>query len=275
MVQNIVPAALLQRALRIFFASLFGAVVWVFVSAAASFAADTSPLVSGTAGAGTVGAVTGTTVKDVVDSAVAPAAALAETPPRTLETAAQNLAAATTPTATSAVRSISKPAAAVVESVVRDTAAVVKPILNEVPLPAVVVDVVVPQLAAPAPAANSSTPAETAPPAVQNPTPAAYSPPGTERAGQPFDAPVFRAAGTPPEATLQSPAGQPGGGPLPATPPAGAAGGANSAGSSPQTPAAGTTDAFSMPYNPAGEPKTRASAPDPNALNRNPGFSPD
>ena len=74
---------------------------------------------------------------------------------------------------------------------------------------------------------------------------------------------------------MQGPAAHPEDGPLPAPPAAGAAGGTNSAGSGPQTPAAGTTDAFSLLFNPASELKTRASAPAPNAPNRNPGFSPD
>lgn len=306
--QNIVPLTVLQRALRILLGSLFLAVAWLFVSAASSVASDLSAWASDTTrtvqgyepalkdpGASLAGAVLDKTIDDgaVANGAstvtglsghsAASATSLADPSLAAIETTTRNVnstAASVTPTGAQA---ISKPLAAVVDSAVHHAATAVKPILTKVAsLPDRVVEGVVPEVVT-LPVVAATPAAEAAAAASVKGAPA--SPPvlGTE-AGTGEGSSRARSLGTQfvgiPAASGKAP-GMAAPGPdrpdrpsSPSSPPAGAGGGASSEGPGTQQ-LAGTIDTFAVPFNPASELRTRSSGPDPHALNRHPGFSPD
>jgi len=236
------------------------------------------------------------TATGLAEQSLAPVAALADGSLTSVETAARNVTSTVTSAAPSGVQAISKPAAAVVDSVIHDSTAAVKPVLTRAAsLPASVggeLPDIVAAPALPAVAAGGSPTVEPVPEAARDLAPAAKSAFGHSALGseqhpgeQSSGAWLFgaRFSGTLPEPTgntsgmaPRNPAGHPEDPSPPATPPVGAAGSANSGGlSNQQVPVAGTTDIFKVPFSPASELKARSSGPDPQALNRNPGFSPD
>jgi hypothetical protein len=306
--QNIVSLTVFRRALRFFLASLFAAVVWVFVSAAASFAADPSPRVSdpvrptqdvvqdgrqdrgpaakriglpgpaaAEAVAKRVSAVT-EPVEEAVFKEVVPAASLTNAPPA-VEMTARKLTAAvpsTASSAASAVTAIAKPAAAVVDSVVRDGTAVLEPVLTRV---------VKPVLTSPVTLPADAVAGAVADPVAVDVRPSAGAASGAEQGAVPHPRGAFKpgvqqflpyaTAVSSAGASPQSPAGRSDAPPLPAAPPAGAEGTAGPGGSPTPQAAAATADVFDVPFNPASELTDRPDGQAPHALNRHPGFSPD
>jgi|GEM_PF-6145549 len=216
---------------------------------------------------------------------VARASAPADGSLDTVETGTRNLtstAASVTPTV---VQAISKPIAAVVHSVVHDAVTAVKPVLTKVAsLPARVVGDVVPDVvvvpALPAVAAEPALePVSGATEHIASASRSAFAAEqGNGEESSPAGFPGRQFVGVPAVSAKQSgmaapdPVGRPAN---PSSPsPTGAAGSANSGGMASQQ-LAGTTDSFAVPFNAASELRTRSSGPDPQALNRHPGFSPD
>lgn len=236
------------------------------------------------------------TVSGLVEQSLAPVADLADGSLTSVETAARNLSSTATSATPSGVQEISKPAAAVVDSVIHDSAAAVKPVLTQVAsvparvggeLPDIVAAPALPAVGAGGSPAVGPVPeaardlASAASSAFGHPAIGPEQSPGEQSSGVRFFGAWFsgtlpESAGNPSGMAPRSPAGHPEDPSLPAMPPAGAAGSANSGGlSNQQVPIAGTIDTFRVPFSPASELKARSSGPDPEALNRNPGFSPD